>query len=381
MYPFPFIFSGAPLPPVPGIVKKLASAGTGSSDVGGSAMATTGGIKANLYAITTDGRLLKTGVGSTYGSWTLIYPDIDDFVSIASDIILVRTLSGTYRTVGINPGTTGLGTVAGDGTWTYPVDMTQIKDVAFGSDHVFVLLNDGTVWGGGNNLYGALGKSGAQATPYIITTGATEVYSSGYFTGFYKKNNTLYASGYNYYGLLMNGGTTNRTSFVNVSVGGSTANVAQFSVAELGVKIVTTSGDVYTAGQGIGNPSGATLTSATLVTQGTQIPADPSGYQVIKRNSGRAAMFLRSGDGAKFYASSGLGRGVGLAAESGSNFVSIFPGLDHSLTTDAVLWAGGCAVVNNGFIYTSGVDRPWRDPNASTPTIIMPLQAPPFPIQ
>ena len=91
------------------------------------------------------------------------------------------------------------------------------------SNHNFILKNDSTLWGCGYNGYGqlGLGDTSNRTTFTQITTNADDIKSvhCGYSHTFILKNNgTLCGCGYNGYGALGLGDTTNRTTFTIANI-------------------------------------------------------------------------------------------------------------------------------------------------------------------
>ena len=90
------------------------------------------------------------------------------------------------------------------------------------SDHSLILKNDGTLWGCGHNGYGQLGLGDTtnRTTFTQITTNADDiksVYCGWYYTIILKNDGTLWGCGYNGYGNLGLGDTTNRTTFTQIT--------------------------------------------------------------------------------------------------------------------------------------------------------------------
>jgi len=101
--------------------------------------------------------------------------------------------------------------------------------VAAGQLTSFAIRNDGTVWAWGQNNYGQLGDGTTiQRTSPVQVTGlsgtVTEIASGNYHTLALKSNGTVWAWGYNVFGQLGNGITSN--SSVPVPVNGLTGIVA-----------------------------------------------------------------------------------------------------------------------------------------------------------
>ena len=90
------------------------------------------------------------------------------------------------------------------------------------SDHSLILKNDGTLWSTGYNCYGqlGLGDTSDRYTFTQVTTNADNiksVYCSGYHTFILKNNGTLWGCGNNYEGQLGLGDKTHRTTFTQIT--------------------------------------------------------------------------------------------------------------------------------------------------------------------
>ena len=90
------------------------------------------------------------------------------------------------------------------------------------SYHSLILKNDGTLCGCGYNGYGqlGLGDTNNRTTFTQITTNTNdikEIYCGDYHTLILKNGSTLWSTGYNKYGQLGLGDTTNRTTFTQIT--------------------------------------------------------------------------------------------------------------------------------------------------------------------
>jgi alpha-tubulin suppressor-like RCC1 family protein len=137
----------------------------------------------------------------------------------------------------------------GDGTgntWPFPVQvsgpnnqgfLTGVTAIAAGDFHSLALKSDGTVWAWGYNYYGQLGDgtSTQQTSPVQVKgpnnqgflTGVTAISAGNYHSLALKGDGTIWAWGYNDYGVLGDGTSTQQTTPVQVSgLTGVTAIVA-----------------------------------------------------------------------------------------------------------------------------------------------------------
>merc|ERR1719346_593152 len=76
--------------------------------------------------------------------------------------------------------------------------------VSAGDYHTMLLKHDGTVWASGFNDFGQLGDGGTtyRRTPVPVMTGVLSVSAGSVHTAFLKQDGTVWASGCNYYGQL-----------------------------------------------------------------------------------------------------------------------------------------------------------------------------------
>ena len=120
-------------------------------------------------------------------------------------------------------GNLGLGDIADRKIFTkVTTNADNIKQVYCGYSHTFILKNDGTLWGTGNNYSGQLGL-GDGHDRYAFTQITTnidnikKVYCGGSYTIILKNDGTLWGCGANGSGQLGLGDTTNRTTFTQVT--------------------------------------------------------------------------------------------------------------------------------------------------------------------
>ena len=90
------------------------------------------------------------------------------------------------------------------------------------SEHSLILKNDNTLWGCGYNGYGrlGLGDDTSRTTFTQITTNVDnikEIYCGGYYTFILKNDGTLWGCGQNNFGQLGLGDTTNRNVFTQIT--------------------------------------------------------------------------------------------------------------------------------------------------------------------
>ena len=117
----------------------------------------------------------------------------------------------------------GLGDTTNRNTFTQIITNTyNVKSIYCGYSHTLMLKNDGTLWGCGGNAYGELGLGDTDNRNMFtqITTNTYDVksvYCSNNHTIILKNDGTLWGSGYNNYGQLGLGDKKDRNTFVQMT--------------------------------------------------------------------------------------------------------------------------------------------------------------------
>ncbi|WP_052295827.1 fimbrillin family protein [Parasphaerochaeta coccoides] len=156
-------------------------------------------------------------------------------VSAGNNFTMILAEDGTLWGVGYNEyGQLGDGTFGYSNNRNTPVRvkastdpddfMTNVEAVSAGYLHTMIVKENGTLWATGYNEYGELGLGGNfpgtnRSTPEQVTVMGTTV--DDVFTGYYhtlilETDGALWATGYNYYGQLGDGTTTNKSTPVEV---------------------------------------------------------------------------------------------------------------------------------------------------------------------
>ena len=169
---------------------------------------------------------LGLGDGNNRTTFTQITTNADDIKSVYCSAYhtLILKNDGTLWGCGYNDyGQLGLGDFNNRTTFTQiTTNVNDIKEIYCGWRHTFILKNDGTLWGCGYNQYGNLGlgnTTNRTTFTQIITNtdDIKEIYCGGYQTFILKNDNTLWSVGYNEFGQLGLGDTTNRYTFTQVT--------------------------------------------------------------------------------------------------------------------------------------------------------------------
>ena len=170
----------------------------------------------------------QLGLGDTNNrnTFTEITTDTDNVKSVycGNTHTLILENDGTLWGCGYNEfGQLGLGDNNNRTTFTQITTNTDdIKEIYCSAAHTFILKNDGTLWGCGNNQYGqlGLGDTANRTTFTQITTNANnikEIYCGTYHTLILENDGTLWGCGRNDYGQLGLGDNNNRTTFTQIT--------------------------------------------------------------------------------------------------------------------------------------------------------------------
>jgi hypothetical protein len=132
------------------------------------------------------------------------------------------------------------GNWSASGPFAITVQAIMVVSIAAGSEHTIGLKNDGTLWAWGWNLYGQLGDGTTtdRYTPVQIgtdTNWTAIAAGSGHTIGL-KNDGTLWAWGYNYYGQLGDGTTTDRYTPVQVGTDTNWTAIAAGDNHTIGLK-------------------------------------------------------------------------------------------------------------------------------------------------
>ena len=170
----------------------------------------------------------QLGLGDTTNrnTFTKIITNIDNIKSVYCGYFHTFILKndGTLWGCGYNAyGQLGLGDTDNRNTFTQVTTNTHdIKSIYCGDGYTFILKNDGTLWGCGYNGEGELGLGDTtNRTTFTIiginTNDIKSIYCGNGHTFILKNDNTLWGCGNNEYGQLGLGDTTNRNAFTQVT--------------------------------------------------------------------------------------------------------------------------------------------------------------------
>ena len=170
----------------------------------------------------------QLGLGNTTSktTFTEITTNTDDIKSVycGENHTFILKNDGTLWGCGQNNfGQLGLGDNYNRTTFTeITTNAYDIKSVCCGYYYTLILKNDGTLWGCGNNSNGelGLGDNYDRTTFTEITTNTDDirsVYCGANYTFILKNDGTLWGCGYNSFGSLGLGDTNNRNTFTQIT--------------------------------------------------------------------------------------------------------------------------------------------------------------------
>ena len=220
-----------------------------------------------------------------------------------------------------------------------------IASASAGADHSLLLKSDGTAWASGLNASGQIGNGTTQdrSIPVQVLSGVSAISAGGSDGGshslFLKTDGTAWATGYNGFGQLGNGGTTNRSTPAQVLSG-----VAALSAGGATSLFLKSDGTAWAAGMNGGKyGNGTTASASTPVLVMRDIAAVSAGYynhSLYLKSNGTA---WASGGNAYGQLGNGNTTNVTTAVQVLTGVKSIAAGYEFSLflKTDGTVWATG----------------------------------------
>ena len=172
----------------------------------------------------------------------------------------------------------------------------NIKEVYCGSYHVIILKNDGTLWGCGKNDYGQLGL-GDNTNRNIFTQIATNIDDiksiccGDNYTFILKNDNTLWGCGDNSCGQLGLGDKTNRTTFTRVTT--NTDDIKEIYCGSYHAIILKNDGTLWSCGDNSFNQLG--LGDNKIRTTFTQVTANTDNIKEIYCGANRTLILKNDG--------------------------------------------------------------------------------------
>ena len=237
----------------------------------------------------TNGQL---GLGNTTQktTFTQVTTNIDDVKQIVCGYYFATILksNGSVWTTGYNDvGQLGLGNNSTKTSFTQVTTNidNDVKQIACGENYLVALKNDGTLWTTGYNYYGQLGiNSTTNVNKFTqvttnINNDVKQIACGRHHTFILKNDGTVWSCGNNTYGQLGINSTTNKTSFTQVTTNIDN-DVKQIigDAANHHIIILKTDGSVWTCGYNNYGQLGFETTASYKVF--TQVTSDNNNKQI-----------------------------------------------------------------------------------------------------
>ena len=156
-------------------------------------------------------------------------------------------------------------------------DLSEIKQIACGHSHMFILKTDGSIWGCGKNEFGQLGLNDSDNRNVFtkvtenINNDVTQVYCGQSHSFIVKNDGTIWSCGGNSYGELGNGDNTEDVfKFTQIEVN-LTSPVKQIACGHLHTMLLTEDGNVYACGYALNGRLGLGVNDESIYTTFTQV--------------------------------------------------------------------------------------------------------------
>nr|WP_107572492.1 RCC1 domain-containing protein [Clostridioides difficile] len=145
-------------------------------------------------------------------------------------------------------GQLGLDDIANRNVFTR-MTIENIRDIACGDNYIIVLKNDDTIWGTGNNNYGQLGldSTGNVTSFNQLNVNVEKIICGKVHTFIMKKDKTIWGTGNNDYGQLGLGDTINKNVFTKVDID----NVEKIICGYYHTFIIKNDGILYSCGYNV----------------------------------------------------------------------------------------------------------------------------------
>ena len=257
-------------------------------------------------------------------------------------------------------GQLGLGDKTNRTTFTIiGINTNDIKSIYCSDEHTIILKNNGTLWGCGNNKYGklGLGQNITDKTTFtqIITNvnNIKSVYCSYNHTFILKNDGTLWGCGDNQYGQLGLGDTTNRYTFTQITA--NTNDIKSIYCGQNHTIILKNDGTLWGCGQnGVGQLGFEDIKNKTLF---TQITTNVDNIESVHCGANHTFILKNNGTlwgcGYNKYGRLGLGDNTDRhtftqITTNANNIKSVYSGGPYTfiLKNDGTLW--GCGYNGNG---------------------------------
>ena len=222
---------------------------------------------------------------------------------------------GSLWACGNNSGQFGLGHTDDKSTFTQVTTNinNDVKEIATGYEHTFIIKNDGSVWACGYNDAGQLGLGKTTTTfTQVDISGVKQIACGNSHTFILKNDGSVWSCGRNNYGQLGLGDTTNKSSFTQVT-GLSEVNKIACGVGH--TVILKNDGSVWSCGDNQYGQSG--LGATTTKTTFTKVTANIHDTKQIA--CGGTHTFILKNDGTVWSCGSNGGGALGLGDTTNRN--------------------------------------------------------------
>ena len=193
-------------------------------------------------------------------------------MSLSNHSLILENDGTLWGCGGNGSGELGLGNNTDRNTFTKITTNTDdVKEIYCGRNHTFILKNDDTLWGCGQNNYGqlGLGDNTDRNTFTKITTNTDDiksVYCGGYHTLILKNDGTLWGCGDNSCGQLGLGNTINRNTFTQITTNAD--NIKEICCGYNHTLILKNDGTLWSCGENdVGQLGLGDKTNRTVFTQ------------------------------------------------------------------------------------------------------------------
>ena len=236
------------------------------------------------------------------------------------------------------------------------IELNEIKQIACGYNHTFILMNDGSVWSCGNNGSGQLGlndntsKNTFTQVTTNINNDVNQIVCGNAHTFILKNDGSIWSCGNNDYGQLGLGDNTTKTTFTQVTTNINN-DVKQIACSGNHTIILKNDGNVWacgwnSAGQlGLGNTTNRNTFTQVI----TNINNDVK--QIV---CGHGCTFILKNDGSVWACGSSSGGQLGLGDYTNKNtFTQVTTNINNDvkqivtgyrtyiLKNDGSVWACG----------------------------------------
>ena len=282
---------------------------------------------------------LGLGDATTRTTFTQVTTNINNDVKLIAcgdyHTFIIKN-DGSVWSCGYNQyGQLGLGDVGNKSTFTQVTTNinNDVKQISCGEYHTFILKNDGSVWSCGYNTWGQLGLNDTtyRNTFTKVTTNINndvKQIACGYnYTFILKNDGSVWSCGYNEYGQLGLNNTTNRTTFTQVTTNINNV-VKQISCGNAHTFILKNDGSVWSCGYNDQGQLG--LNDTTNRTTFTQVTTNINND--VKQISCGYHTFILKNDGSVWGCGYNNYGQLGLGSTTQKNTFNIIPNMSNTIS-------------------------------------------------